>query len=118
MEHSGNRQKSIYRITDLGREQLKELVYNSIVSSEVPYPLSFYAGLSFIDQLDDDRAIEALRHQLKILERELVLVESGITIKEKHLPAGLSPLMSIVSTNMVNIIKQQISFVKDLLKNF
>ncbi|WP_274307209.1 PadR family transcriptional regulator [Solibacillus daqui] len=118
IEHSGNRQKSIYKITELGKEHLKDLVYNSIISSDVPYPLSFYAGLSFIEQLDVERAIEALRHQLTMLERELVIVESGISIKEKHLSTGLSPLMSIVSNNMVNIIKQQINFVKDLLKNY
>lgn len=118
IEHNGNRQKAIYKITNLGKQQLKEQVYNSIISSDVPYPLSFYAGLSFIEQLENGKAVEALRYQLKMLERELVLVESGISIKEQHLPDGLSPLMNIVSNNMVTIVKQQISFIKELLKNF
>ncbi|MEK3765290.1 PadR family transcriptional regulator [Solibacillus sp. FSL K6-4121] len=118
IEHSGNRQKSIYRITDLGRAHLKELIYNSIVSSNVPYPLSLYAGLSMIDQLEEERAKEALKHHLKMLEKELLLVEDGLSIKEQHLPNGLSPMMSIVAKNMVDILEQQINFVKDLLNSY
>lgn len=115
IENTGHRQKAIYKITDTGREQLRVLTFNAIQFSGVPYPLSLYAGLSFIDKLPVDKAKEALELQLVMLEKELVLIEHGLKIKKQYLTEGFSPIVGLVSENMIDIVKRQIQFTKDAL---
>ncbi len=115
IESNGNRQRTIYTITDLGREQLKLLTFKAIQLSGVPYPLSLYAGLSFIEELSPEQAQEALEQQLVNLERELNLLVNGMEIKKQHFPEGLSPIVSLVSENMINVVQRQIQFTKDVI---
>lgn len=115
IESNGHRQRTVYKITDLGREQLKLLTFKAIQLSGVPYPLSLYAGLSFIKELPLEQAKEALEQQLVLLERELNLIENGMEIKKQHLPEGLSPIVSLVSENMIDIVQRQIQFTKDVM---
>lgn len=75
----------------------------------------FYAGLSFIEELSLERAKEALNQQLIHLERELNLIENGMTIKKLHLHEGLLPVVSFVSENMIDIVRRQIHFTNDLM---
>lgn len=115
VESVGHRQKVIYNITDLGKEQLKTLTFKAIQSSEVPYPLSLYAGLSFIENLPQDRAEKALNEQLVKLEKELDLITQGLSVKREYLSGELLPLVSLVSENMIDIVQRQILFIKDVL---
>lgn len=115
VESVGHRQKVIYNITDLGKEQLKILTFNAIQSSGVPYPLSLYAGLSFIENLPQDRAEKALNEQLVKLEKELDLITQGLSVKREYLSGELLPLVSLVSENMIDIVQRQILFIKDVL---
>lgn len=115
VESVGHRQKVIYNITDLGKEQLKILTFNAIQSSGVPYPHSLYAGLSFIENLPQDRAEKALNEQLVKLEKELDLITQGLSVKREYLSGELLPLVSLVSENMIDIVQRQILFIKDVL---
>ncbi|MGE7023245.1 hypothetical protein [Solibacillus cecembensis] len=36
-------------------------------------------------------------------------------IKKQHLPEGLSPIVSLVSKNMIEIVQGQIQFIKDVM---
>ena len=116
IEYSGNRQKAIYRITENGKEKLTVLIKNSIELSPVPYPLSVYAGLSFIDQLPIEDAKTALEAQLNMLQRELQIIEFGISEKKRYFSEELPPFINLVSNNMINILNQQIQFTKDAIK--
>ncbi|MGN7478270.1 PadR family transcriptional regulator [Solibacillus silvestris] len=115
IENVGHRQKVIYKITDLGKEHLKLLTFNAIQSSQVPYPLSLYAGLSFIENLPNEQAEKALEEQLAMLEKELNIITCGMEVKRQYINEDLSPLINLVSQNMIDIIQHQILFVKEVL---
>lgn len=113
--HVGHRQKATFRITSIGKDHLKTLIADTIKTAAVPYPLSIYAALSFIELLPKEEIEDALITQLAKLEEELHSIQKGMDIKSKHFQEGLPPMIHLVSENMFKILKLQIQFMKDLL---
>ncbi|WP_234447845.1 PadR family transcriptional regulator [Viridibacillus soli] len=116
IEQTGFRQKAIYKITEKGKSYFQELIFKAIQSSSVPYPTALYSGLSFIDKLPTEQSREALEQQLEKLTKELKALESGIDIKKKYLDGELPSMVHLVSDNMINIVRQQITLIENILE--
>ncbi|GAK01900.1 transcriptional regulator, PadR family [Geomicrobium sp. JCM 19037] len=65
IEQTGHRQKAIYAITNRGKEYEKQLTKEALEKPLNPYPTQLYSGFSFMEKLDRDEALAALRRQQK-----------------------------------------------------
>jgi DNA-binding PadR family transcriptional regulator len=66
----GRPERTVYRITDAGREELTDWV-RELVSTPEPERLRFTAGLSVLAVLPPDEATRLLQRRLALLEEEL-----------------------------------------------
>jgi len=115
VEQTGHRQKFTYRITVEGKEHLKDLIREALISSSVQYPSSLYAGISFFDKLPAEEARQALKEQQVLLEKEYQSVQEGWKEKEAALDGNIPPMVQMVFDNMFAIISQQQDFVRKAL---
>lgn len=116
IEHSGHRQKAIYRITDRGTEHLKQLVQEALTANSATYPSTLYAGISFYNQLAPEEARRALKQQQRALNEEYDIVAKGLKAKNEAIGQEVSPMVKLVFDNMFSIIKLQQDFVEKALK--
>ncbi|MEV0402521.1 PadR family transcriptional regulator [Actinoallomurus sp. NPDC050550] len=66
----GRPERTVYRITDAGREELTDWV-RELVSTPEPEQLRFTAGLSVLSVLPPDEAVRLLERRLALLEEDL-----------------------------------------------
>ncbi len=116
VEQTGHRQKAVYRITDIGKTHLKELVAESLQASSVQYPSTLYSGLSFLNIISPEQTKQALEKQLQLLEDEYCALEYGQHAKKEAVGEQLGPLMHLVFDNMFSIVKQQQDFLTKVLQ--
>ncbi|MFD1413589.1 PadR family transcriptional regulator [Oceanobacillus jeddahense] len=115
VEQTGHRQKFTYRITEEGKEHLKELIREALTASSVQYPSSLYAGISFFEKLPAEEARQALEQQRAALENEYKSVETGWQEKNAALEGNIPPMVQLVFDNMFATIRLQQDFVEKAL---
>lgn len=116
IEQSGHRQKALYRITESGKEYLKELVRDALAATSVKYPSTLYAGISYIDKIPPEEARQALEQQRRTLDDECTAVRKGLETKSEAMQHDISPMTKLVFDNMLSIIRQQQDFVERALQ--
>lgn len=116
IENTGNRQKAIYTITDLGKEHLQKLIANGLNTSSIIYPSKLYSALAFSENLSKDKCIEELKKQKLVIENEYKEVQKGLEEKSIALENKIPPMTLLIMDNMFSIIKQQESFIENALK--
>ncbi|QQK80072.1 PadR family transcriptional regulator [Salicibibacter cibi] len=107
IEHTGHRQKAIYSITNSGRDYEKKLIREALEKPLNPYPTQLYSGLSFVDKLDREEALAALKTQQQNLEAEHEAVSFGLKAKQEAQIENLSPFTLLVFEHMFETIKLQ-----------
>lgn len=114
IEQTGHRTKAIYRITNLGETEYQRLLKESLEASSVHLPSTLYTAISFIHDLTNDEAVEALHLQKALLEEELKKQLKGIEIKKAH----MKEVDAITELTFINLRKQyelQIHFIEEML---
>lgn len=71
VEQTGLRTSSIFNITEEGKQELHQLLVQSLADSSVVFPATLYTALTFLENLDDDEAITALERTKKTSHRAL-----------------------------------------------
>ncbi|OCA82298.1 hypothetical protein A8F94_20520 [Bacillus sp. FJAT-27225] len=102
VEKTGHRIKAIYRITDNGLIEFQKLLKESLQASSVLLPSTLYTGLSFIQHLAPNEAVEALEHQKVLLKAGLTEQKNGNEAKR----AALGHLDEITEMTFKNIYRQ------------
>jgi len=115
IESTGHRQKAIYQITEKGRAHEQELIIEALEKSSVVYPTTLYSGVSFAFKLPNDRAIEALEKQKKILEHEEKAINAGYEAKLIAMQGEMPALTQLAFDNMLEIVKVQSKFVNQAI---
>lgn len=116
IEQTGHRQKAIYKITATGQEHLKQLVDESLRLSSVNYPSTLYSGMSFIGKISNEDALKALYHQRDALEKEYAELKSGLRLKNAAMNNYIPPMQLLIFDNMFAIVKEQQSFVENVIQ--
>lgn len=116
IEQTGHRQKAIYEITDQGRAYLKSLVSETITGSNVAYPSSLYAALSFYQQLPREECLQALENHKNTLKQEFEAMKHGLEAKNKAMNNNVPPMVQLMMDHMLNVISQQQSFVQKAIE--
>lgn len=113
VEQTGHRSKAIYRITPQGETELKRLVLESLSSSSIAFPTALYSGLSFLQQIPAEQALNALEEQLAVVKRDYAELKAGE--QEKNAAVGELPLLVRLSfDNMYNQFELHLSFLQKL----
>ncbi|GAK11079.1 PadR family transcriptional regulator [Geomicrobium sp. JCM 19039] len=112
IEQTGHRQKAIYAITNRGKEYEKQLIKEALEKPLNPYPTQLYSGFSFMEKLDRDEALAALRKQQKNLEEEHEIVSYGLKVKKEN----LSSFALLVFEHMFETIKLQQKYINKAIK--
>lgn len=115
IEHTGNRQKAIYQITQRGKDHLKDLLSEALRVSSVSYPSALYSGLTFMNLLTNEQACKALEHQQLLLEEEYRFNMQGLEEKKAAMGGLLPPLVQLMFDNMFAIVRQQQDFINSAL---
>jgi len=113
VEKTGHRQKSVYRITDYGKEYLQLLVVEALSKSSIIYPTTLYSGLSLLDKISPEEARQALKKQKELLDQEYQSLEQG---DKGNKDQNISGISRITIANMFTIIQQQQRFVDEILE--
>lgn len=112
VEHTGHRQKAVYRITEQGRGYLRWLLLDALRVPDVPYPTTLYSGLSLLDKVPQEEARRALEERQRLLEEELAGLERGERSNEgRQVPA----ISRLTIGHMFATIRLQMDFVAGLL---
>jgi DNA-binding PadR family transcriptional regulator len=91
-EREGRRpERTVYRITDAGHQELTEWVA-ALLRTPVNEYTQFEAGLSFMPALPPEEAVEALRQRWISLQVENAAMRSGIQLMVDH---GMPRLFSV-----------------------
>ncbi len=112
VEHTGNRAKAIYRITDRGREAFRKLLEETLRQSSVVFPTHLYTAVSFLGELPPDVAIAALEEQRRRIEADYVAMRTGQREKEKYGP--VPPHVHRLFRNMYDHFELQLRLLDDL----
>lgn len=116
IEYSGNRQKSIYKITQLGKEHLNELTIQALKKSSIQYPASLYAALTFNSNLPRESICDALTEQLKLINKELEYLQRDLAAKKAAYGGEIDAITTLAMNNMFSIANNQKQFVEGLIK--
>jgi len=112
VEHTGNRAKAIYRITDRGREEFRKLLTEALKQSSVVFPTALYTAVSFLEALPADVAIAALEEQKRRIEADYEAMKAGEREKEKYGP--VPPHVRLVFRNMYEQFELQLRLLNEL----
>ncbi|MGW5365599.1 PadR family transcriptional regulator [Actinopolymorpha pittospori] len=85
VRQGGRPERTIYRITDAGREELLDWTRELISTPEREFP-RFEAGLSVLGVLPPEEAIDLLRQRLGLLEQELDRDRDALAEHGKDVP--------------------------------
>jgi DNA-binding PadR family transcriptional regulator len=85
VRQGGRPERTIYRITDAGREELSDWV-RELVSSIEREPPRFKAGLSMLGVLPPDEAISLLQQRLGLLEAEIAGQRESLAQDSREVP--------------------------------
>jgi DNA-binding PadR family transcriptional regulator len=77
--------RTIYRITDAGREELTDWVRELVAIPEREQP-RFEAGLSLLAVLPPDDATELLRQRLRVLEEQIAAQRAALARYQREIP--------------------------------
>lgn len=116
IEKTGNRQKAIYAITEVGKKHLQDLIIEGLQTSSVIYPSNIYSALSFYEKSSIEECKKALINQQKTLEGEFISVQKGFEAKSLAMENKIPPMVMLVMEHMFSIIKQQQNFVGKALE--
>jgi DNA-binding PadR family transcriptional regulator len=78
-------ERTIYRITDAGREELRDWTYELVATPQPERP-RFKAGLSVLVVLSPEEAVDALRARLAELERVVATQRASLTEHGAQVP--------------------------------
>lgn len=111
---TGHRQKAVYQITDQGRLLLKSLVLDALKNSTITYPTSLYSGISLLQSVSDEEAIQALRLQKELLDAEYSALVQG---EDKNIIEGvtITPLSKLTIENMFKVVQLQQEYIDNVL---
>lgn len=118
IEQTGHRQKAVYKITEVGKEHLTNLIATSLEASSVIYPSTLYSGLSFYHKLPANDAKKAFEVQKQKLADELDSMQKGLDAKKAWMQNNVPPMTKLIFDNMFAIIRLQQEFVEQALKLF
>jgi DNA-binding PadR family transcriptional regulator len=85
VRHGGRPERTIYRITDAGREELEDWVRELVSTPEREHP-RFQAGLSVLGVLGPDEATSLLRQRLSLLEEEIAGQRESLARNSREIP--------------------------------
>jgi DNA-binding PadR family transcriptional regulator len=112
VEHTGNRTKAIYRITDRGQEEFRKLLTEALTQSSVAFPTALYTAMSFLEALPADVVIAALEEQKRKIEADYEAMKAGEREKEKYGP--VPPHVRLLFRNMYDQFELQLRLLNDL----
>lgn len=114
IERTGNRSKAVYKITEQGHVEFKQLLLTALVEPSVTYPTSLYTAIFFIDALPVQDVLEAIEQQKKKIEKDLETLQEGEKIKATYVP--LNEIVQLTFKNMYDHHRIQLAFLTDLQK--
>ncbi|MGY3779190.1 PadR family transcriptional regulator [Isobaculum melis] len=115
VRQTGNRQKSIYQITNQGRAYLNLLILDSLHTKSVIYPTRLYSGISLLGKVPTKDAQQALLQQKDLLNQEYQSLKRG---NEKNINEKIEvpPLSKLTIDNLFAILQLQQQFIDEILK--
>ncbi|MFP4461698.1 MAG: PadR family transcriptional regulator [Thermotogota bacterium] len=117
---TGNRFKTIFSITEKGKETFNQKLLKKIEQTKVSFPSELYTTLTFIGELDREIAISALDKNIQHYEKALSSWKNDRVLKKEAQGEPLSPFLEILFQNGEKHIEADIAYLKqakELLKN-
>jgi len=112
VEQTGNRFKSIYRITDSGRQEYVKLIQKAFKTSSVCFPTSLYTALTFYEHLPRADILSALEQQETEITKIYQDMQAGQSAKAELM--SIPPNVSFIFQNIFAQCELQLEFIKEL----
>lgn len=115
VEQTGLRTSSIFNITEEGKQELHQLLLQSLADSSVVFPATLYTALTFLENLDDDEAITALEEQKKQVTELYHRMKLSLEIKTEAL-GSLPVTVKLIFQNMFDQYELQLMYIDNILQ--
>ncbi|MFC4534537.1 helix-turn-helix transcriptional regulator [Sphaerisporangium dianthi] len=106
----GRPERTIYRITDAGREEMRDWA-RELISTPEPEWSSFRAGLSVMGGLPPEEVADLLRHRLDLMEAEIAAQRDSLAREGRDVPR----LFLIEDEYEVSVRQAEATWVRSLL---
>ena len=115
LEKTGHRIKAIYKITERGLLEFKEMVKDSLREKSIILPGQLYAAVSFLSELSTEESLEALTEQKALLEQELDSLREGLQTKMQYVE--IEGIANLHFENMFAHYELQIRFIDQVINH-
>lgn len=116
VEQTGQRQKSVYRITENGVRHFEKLLLCALQNDSVCFPTKLYSGLDYLESLSGGQAVAALLLQKEALKKNIANLDSGRAEKAECMGGKLHPISELVFEHMRKTIVQQIDLIDSVIR--
>ncbi len=114
VENVGNRSRTIYSITEKGKDFFERKLEDTLSEVDLNFPNSLYTAVTFLGELPYEKAIKAIDTHINNLEKELRIWETAETEKEKVQSKTLPNYMKALLKNGCTHIQANIKFLKEI----
>lgn len=115
-EKTGNRLKSIYKITPDGKEEFAKLLKEAWQKPCLHFPSNIYGALSFLDDSQLEEVLPLIDQQIDMLKDELDEWNNGEIAKARFYNAELPNYVKAIFENGRKHIELDIEFLRKLQK--
>lgn len=115
VKHTGNRSRTIYSITEEGRNFFKKRLEDTLRQPDLNFPNSLYTSFTFLGEISSEKAVQAIKVNIKSLEKELENWKINEQLKEKVQSKPLPNYMKALFKNGRKHIEANIEYLKEIL---
>lgn len=114
VESVGNRWRTIYSITEKGKQFFEKKLEATLSKVDLNFPNSLYTAVTFLGELPYEKAIKAINAHIDNLEKELKIWKTAEKAKEKVQSKSLPKYMKALLENGCTHIEVNIEFLKEI----
>ncbi|MGN7383277.1 PadR family transcriptional regulator [Paenibacillus sp. SAFN-117] len=115
VENTGLRTRSIFRITEIGEDELNQLLINSFSYSSVVFPAAFYTALTFMENLDNEEILNSLEKQKEEIINIFNKMKVGYELKQKAL-GKIPDHIHVIFNNMYEQCELQLKSIEEIIR--
>ncbi len=112
VERTGRRERASYRLTPIGRDELRGLLRKAFRTPVRVMPSLLYTALSFVHELERSEVLEAIEAEIARLEADIDYTRLGAEVKVNA--PGTPPFMAAIFANSRAHLEADLTLLREL----
>ncbi|MCL6459675.1 MAG: PadR family transcriptional regulator [Gorillibacterium sp.] len=112
LQQTGLRTTAIYKITEAGTQELKQMLERSFAATSVVFPAVLYTALTFMHELPDSVVVSSLQKQESEILKMITDMQAGEQAKLEY--GAMTPQAAAVFRNIYAQCELQLQFIREM----